>query len=214
MVGSGPAGLACAAQLNQAGHTVTVFERADRIGGLLMYGIPNMKLDKKIVQRRIDLMSAEGVKFITNTEVGKDYRPAGCGRSSMRWFCAAGQPNRVHLPIEGRQLKGVHFAMEFLRANTQRLLDGDSPSSEGGAFISAKDKEVVIIGGGDTGTDCVATALRHGCRSLAQFEILDRLPASAGPITRGRSGLKSSASITGRRKLLPFLAATRAAMLS
>jgi glutamate synthase (NADPH/NADH) small chain len=163
--------LACAAQLNSAGHSVTVFEKADRIGGLLMYGIPNMKLDKAIVQRRVDLLSAEGINFITNTDVGRDY-PADRLLSEFDAVVLCGGASRPRdLAVENRSLPGIHFAMDFLRANTKNLLDGATPD-----FISAKDKDVIVIGGGDTGTDCVATALRHGCRSLIQFEILPHPP--------------------------------------
>jgi len=178
VVGSGPAGLACADQLNKAGHWVTVFERADRIGGLLMYGIPNMKLDKRIVQRRIDLMAAEGVRFVTNCHVGVNF-PA---KRLLEEFdavvlcCGATQPR--DLPIEGRHLRGIHFAMEFLTANTKTLLDTGSVEH---TPITAKNKDVIVIGGGDTGTDCVATALRQGCRSLVQFEILPRPPLTRAP---------------------------------
>jgi glutamate synthase (NADPH/NADH) small chain len=175
VVGSGPAGLAGAAQLNRAGHAVTVFERADRIGGLLMYGIPNMKLDKRVVQRRVDLMAAEGVVFVTNCEVGKDY-PADKLRSEFDAVLLCGgatKPNDFFTNTPGRNLSGIHFAMEFLHANTKRLLDSDHA---GGSYISAKDKDVVVLGGGDTGTDCVGTSLRHGCRSLVQLEIVPRPP--------------------------------------
>jgi len=172
VVGSGPAGLACAAQLNRAGHSVTVYERADRIGGLLMYGIPNPKLDKKVVQRRIDLMAQEGVSFVTNTEVGKTF-PAD---KLLKEFDAAvlcgGATKPRDLPIEGRNLKGIHFAMEFLHANTKSLLDGKRWEK----YISAEGKNVVVIGGGDTGTDCVGTSMRHGCKSLIQLEILPKPP--------------------------------------
>ncbi len=175
VVGSGPAGLACADQLNHAGHMVTVFERADRIGGLLMYGIPNMKLDKQIVQRRIDLMAAEGVTFVTSTEVGKDY-PADKLLSDFDAVVLCGGSTKPRdLPVEGRGLKGIHFAIEFLHANTRNLLGG-SLNDDNLVTISARGKDVIIIGGGDTGTDCVGTSLRHGCRSLVQFEILDRPP--------------------------------------
>lgn len=175
IIGSGPAGLACAAQLNKAGHWVTVFERADRIGGLLMYGIPNMKLDKQVVQRRVDLMAEEGVRFITNARVGDDYdHPVDQLRREFdALVLCVGATKARDLSIEGRDSKGIHFAMEFLQANTRSLLD--SRHSDGG-FISARDKDVIVIGGGDTGTDCVATAMRHGCRSLVQFEILSRPP--------------------------------------
>jgi glutamate synthase (NADPH/NADH) small chain len=173
VVGSGPAGLAAAAQLNRAGHWVTVFERADRIGGLLMYGIPNMKLDKRIVQRRVDLLKAEGVAFITKCEVGKDY-PADKLRKLFDAIVLCGGATKPRdLPAEGRQLGGIHFAMEFLHANTKSLLDSQHAD---GAYISAKDKDVIVIGGGDTGTDCVGTAMRHGCKSLVQFEILPMPP--------------------------------------
>ncbi|MEX1253670.1 MAG: glutamate synthase subunit beta [Dehalococcoidia bacterium] len=178
VVGSGPAGLACAAQLNRAGHSVTVFERDDRIGGLLMYGIPNMKLDKATVQRRIDLMAAEGVTFVTNTEIGRD-RPADKLRDEFDALVLCGGATKPRdLPIEGRELPGVHFAMEFLHANTKSLLDSQHAD---GLYISAKDKDVIVIGGGDTGTDCVGTAMRHGCRSLTQFEILPKPPLERAP---------------------------------
>jgi glutamate synthase (NADPH/NADH) small chain len=176
VVGSGPAGLAAAAQLNRAGHWVTVFERADRVGGLLMYGIPNMKLDKRqVVQRRIDLMKAEGVVFVTNCEVGKDY-PAEKLRHQFDAIVLCGGATKPRdLPIEGRQLGGIHFAMEFLHANTKSLLDSQFGD---GKYISAKGKDVIVIGGGDTGTDCVGTSMRHGCKSLVQFEILPMPPLS------------------------------------
>jgi glutamate synthase (NADPH/NADH) small chain len=188
VVGSGPAGLASAAQLNKAGHTVTVFERADRIGGLLTYGIPNMKLDKQTIQRRVDLIAQEGVRFVTNTEVGVDYRADKLISGFDAVVLCGGATKPRDLPIEGRRLKGIHFAVEYLQANTRHILDGNiAPSapldtrSRGSSFISAKDKDVVVIGGGDTGTDCVGTALRHGCKSLAQFEILDRPPDERPP---------------------------------
>jgi glutamate synthase (NADPH/NADH) small chain len=178
VVGSGPAGLAAAAQLNRAGHWVTVFERADRIGGLLMYGIPNMKLDKRIVQRRVDLLKAEGIAFVTNCEVGKDY-PADKLRKLFDAIILCGGATKPRdLPIEGRHLKGIHFAMEFLHANTKSLLDSNHAD---GNYISAKGKDVVVIGGGDTGTDCVGTAMRHGCKSLVQFEILPMPPLTRAP---------------------------------
>jgi len=173
VVGSGPAGLAAAAQLNRAGHWVTVFERADRIGGLLMYGIPNMKLDKGTVQRRVDLMAAEGVCFVTNTEVGKDYPADQLLKDFDAVVLCGGATQARDLPIEGRQLRGIHLAMEFLHANTKSLLDS---SHADGNYISARGNDVIVIGGGDTGTDCVGTAMRHGCRSLVQFEILPMPP--------------------------------------
>jgi len=173
VVGSGPAGLACADQLNQAGHTVTVFERADRIGGLLMYGIPNMKLDKGVVQRRVDLMTAEGVRFVTGAEVGKNLPVEQLRREFDAIVLCAGATKPRDLPVEGRQFKGVHFAVDFLRADTRNLLEVDLGDDE---WISARFKDVVVIGGGDTGTDCVGTSLRHGCTNLAQLEILPRPP--------------------------------------
>jgi glutamate synthase (NADPH/NADH) small chain len=230
VVGSGPAGLCAAAQLNKAGHTVTVFERADRPGGLLMYGIPNMKLDKEqVVMRRIKQLEAEGIKFVCNTDVGGNYPAAhprtapvfslaspkggeGRGEEAQGFtaqipppqpsprsggeretgaapkctpypaekllqefdavILATGATKPRDLPIEGRQLKGVHFAMEFLTANTKSILDG----KKNGGFISAAGKDVVVIGGGDTGTDCVGTSMRHGCASLVQVEILPKPP--------------------------------------
>jgi len=172
IVGSGPAGLAAAAQLNRAGHAVSVFERADRIGGLLMYGIPNMKLDKTVIQRRIDLMAKEGVAFYTNTEVGKNYPSEGLLEKFDAVLLCTGATKPRDLSAEGRQLKGVHFAMEFLQANTKALLDKKQDET----YISAQGKNVIVIGGGDTGTDCVATSLRQGCKSLVQFEILPKPP--------------------------------------
>jgi glutamate synthase (NADPH/NADH) small chain len=173
VVGSGPAGLACAAQLNRAGHLVTVFERADRIGGLLMYGIPNMKLEKQIVERRLDLMAEEGVKFVTSTEVGKNYPTEKLLNEFDAVVLTGGATHARNLEVEGRNLKGVHYAMEFLHANTKSLMDSHLADDH---YISAKDKDVIVIGGGDTGTDCVGTSMRHGCRSLTQFEILPKPP--------------------------------------
>jgi glutamate synthase (NADPH/NADH) small chain len=173
VVGSGPAGLCAAAQLNKAGHTVTVFERADRPGGLLMYGIPNMKLDKEqVVMRRIKQLEAEGITFICNTNVGGNYPAEKLLQEFDAVILATGATKPRDLPIEGRQFKGVHFAMEFLTANTKSVLDG----KKNGSFISATGKDVVVIGGGDTGTDCVGTSMRHDCKSLVQFEILPTPP--------------------------------------
>ena len=169
IVGSGPAGLACADQLNKAGHSVTVFEKSDRVGGLLMYGIPNMKLDKKSVQRRVDLLEQEGIQFIVNTEIGNNYPAKDLLRDFDAVVLCGGASKPRDLNVEGRQLKGIHFAMDFLRASTKALLDGNAPG------LSAKGNDVIVIGGGDTGTDCVATAIRQGCRSLVQFEILPQL---------------------------------------
>ncbi|HUF42639.1 MAG TPA: glutamate synthase subunit beta, partial [Verrucomicrobiae bacterium] len=173
VIGSGPAGLACAAQLNHAGHVVTVYERADRIGGLLMYGIPNMKLDKTIVERRSDLMAAEGVRFVTNVEIGVQMPAAKLKEEFDAVVICTGATEARDLPIPGRELKGIYLAMDFLRANTKSLLDS---GHQNGNYISAKDKHVLVVGGGDTGTDCVGTAMRHGCKSLLQIEILPKPP--------------------------------------
>ncbi|MFN3409335.1 MAG: glutamate synthase subunit beta [Limisphaerales bacterium] len=176
VIGSGPAGLCAAAQLNKAGHWVTVFERADRPGGLLMYGIPNMKLDKEqIVMRRIRQLEREGVAFQCNTEVGRDVTAAQILEDFDAVVLCTGATKPRDLPIPGRDAAGVHFAMEFLHGNTKALLDGTEPP------ISARGKDVVIIGGGDTGTDCVGTSLRHGCRSVVQIEILPRPPERRAP---------------------------------
>jgi len=171
VIGSGPAGLSAAAQLNRAGHTVTVFERADRPGGLLMYGIPNMKLDKeKVVLRRVKLMEAEGITFVCNTEVGQNHPAEKLLKDFDAVVICTGATKPRDLPLEGRQLKGVHFAMEFLTANTKAVL-GKTESP-----INAKGRDVIIIGGGDTGTDCVGTSLRHGCQSVMQLEIMAKPP--------------------------------------
>jgi glutamate synthase (NADPH/NADH) small chain len=173
VVGSGPAGLACAEQLNKVGHRVTVFERADRVGGLLTYGIPNMKLEKGLVERRTAIMAAAGIEFVTGVEIGVDY-PAERLRDDFEAIVlCTGAARPRDLPVEGRALGGIHFAMDYLAANTKSLLDG---GRRNGQYISAEGKDVVVIGGGDTGTDCVGTAMRHGCNSLVQFEILPRPP--------------------------------------
>ncbi len=173
VIGSGPAGLACAAQLNQAGHVVTVFERDDRVGGLLMYGIPAMKLEKQIVERRVKLLAEEGVRFVTSTWVGKTYPTEKLRGEFDATVLCGGATKARDLPIEGRNLAGIHFAMEYLLKNTKSLLDSGHAD---GRFIDAKGKHAVVIGGGDTGTDCVGTAMRHGCKSLVQFEIMSRPP--------------------------------------
>jgi len=173
VIGSGPAGLATADSLNKRGHNVVVFERHDRIGGLLMYGIPNMKLDKSVIDRRVNLMKEEGVEFVTNANVGDDYRAEDILNNFDAVVLATGASNPRDLKAPGRELNGVHFAVDFLRANTKSLLDSNLSD---GNFISAKDKNVIVIGGGDTGTDCVGTSLRHGCKSLVQFEIMNKPP--------------------------------------
>lgn len=178
IVGSGPAGLAAADQLNKAGHNVTVYERADRVGGLLMYGIPNMKLAKQeVVQRRVDLLADAGVSFVTNTAVGdgtSDSRSvAELNAENDAVLLSTGATVPRDLPIPGREFKGVHYAMEFLTANTKSLLDSNLKD---GHYINAKGKNVVVIGGGDTGTDCIGTSLRHGCKSLVNFELFPQPP--------------------------------------
>jgi glutamate synthase (NADPH/NADH) small chain len=173
VVGSGPAGLACAQQLNRAGHLVTVFERADRVGGLLMYGIPNMKLDKSVVDRRVKQLADEGVRFVTGTEIGKHIPADRLTKEYDAVVLCGGATQARDLPVDGRGLKGVHLAMDFLTANTKSLLDSKHAD---GAYLSAKGKAVVVIGGGDTGTDCVGTSIRHGAKSVTQLEILPRPP--------------------------------------
>jgi glutamate synthase (NADPH/NADH) small chain len=173
VIGSGPAGLSAAAQLNKAGHSVTVYERADRAGGLLVYGIPNMKLDKGIIKRRIDLMEAEGVEFVYGVEVGKDLSVEELKSKHDAIIVATGATKPRDLAIEGRELKGVHFAVDFLTKNTKSLLDSNHAD---GQYISAAGKNVVVIGGGDTGTDCVGTSIRHGAKSVIQLEVLPKPP--------------------------------------
>ncbi len=171
IIGSGPAGLCAAAQLNKVGHNVTVFERADRPGGLLMYGIPNMKLDKRdVLLRRIKLLESEGVKFICNANIGENVEPQDILKKFQATILCTGATKPRDLAVEGRQLPGVHFAMDFLTANTRALLE------PGRQLISAAGKDVVVIGGGDTGTDCVGTSIRHGCQSVVQIEIMPQPP--------------------------------------
>lgn len=174
IVGSGPAGLAAAEQLNSAGHSVTVFERADRIGGLLMYGIPNMKLDKSIVERRVDLLRRGGIEFVVNADVGNSIDIQELKDKHDALLLATGATRPRDLEVPGRELDGIHFAMDFLTQNTRSLLDSNLAD---GNYISAKDKRVVVIGGGDTGADCIGTSLRHGCASIVNIELLDQPPA-------------------------------------
>jgi NAD(P)H-dependent glutamate synthase small subunit len=199
IVGSGPAGLAAAAQLNKLGHEVTVFERADRIGGLLVYGIPSMKLDKFVVERRVTLLKEEGIRFVTNTHIGKreDFPPGHMtrimeehgeqiqyidpqqllkGHDALLLATGATTPRDLRIP--GRELKGIHFAMDFLTRNTKSLLDSNLTDE---TYISARGKDVIVIGGGDTGADCIGTALRHGCKSVVNFELLPQPPAERRP---------------------------------
>ena len=165
VVGSGPAGLACADQLNQQGHNVIVYERADRIGGLLMYGIPNMKLDKGMVERRINLLRQEGIEFKTGVSVGSDISAADLREQHDAVVLCVGATQPRDLKIPGRTAGGIHFAMDYLTGSTSSLLGShDAP-------ISAAGKDVVVIGGGDTGTDCIGTAIRQGCKSLSLIHI-------------------------------------------
>jgi glutamate synthase (NADPH/NADH) small chain len=172
VVGSGPAGLSAAAQLNKAGHNVTVFERDNRIGGLLIYGIPNMKLDKGVVDRRIKILAEEGIEFVTGVSIGKDVAADKLVADYDAVVLATGSTIPRDLKVDGRELTGVHFAMDFLTANTKALLGGDAAATP----ISAAGKNVIVIGGGDTGTDCVGTAIRHGAKSVTQLEIMPRPP--------------------------------------
>lgn len=173
VIGSGPSGLAAADTLNKRGHSVTVYERSDRIGGLLMYGIPNMKLEKHIIERRTELMASEGVNFITNANVGADVSADEIMKNFDAVILACGSSNPRDIKADGREAEGIYFAVDFLKATTKSLLDSNLTD---GKAISAKDKNVVIIGGGDTGNDCVGTAVRHGCKSVTQLEMMPKLP--------------------------------------
>ena len=174
VVGSGPAGLAAADQLNKRGHNVTVFEREDRVGGLLMYGIPNMKLEKHIIDRKIQVMKEEGISFVTGADIGRNYKASRLKRDFDCIILACGASNPRDIPVPGRDAEGIHFAVDFLKSTTKSLLNS---GLEDGNYISAKDKQVLVIGGGDTGNDCVGTALRHGCASVTQLEMMPKLPA-------------------------------------
>ena len=173
VIGSGPSGLAVADQLNKRGHLVTVYERSDRVGGLLMYGIPNMKLEKHIVDRKIEVMKAEGVTFVTNADVGKDVKPAKLMSEYDRVVLCCGSSNPRDINAPGRDAQGIYFAVDFLSKNTKSLLDSNLKD---GKYISAKGKNVIIIGGGDTGNDCVGTCIRHGCKSVTQIEMMPKAP--------------------------------------
>lgn len=173
VIGSGPAGLTVADQLNKRGHLVTVFERSDRVGGLLMYGIPNMKLEKQIIDRRISIMKDEGVLFEVNADVGTKVKVDTLKKDFDRIVLCAGASNPRDISAPGRDAQGIYFAVDFLTQNTKSLLDSNL---EDGKFILAKNKNVIVIGGGDTGNDCVATVLRHGCKSVTQLEMMAKAP--------------------------------------
>lgn len=184
VVGSGPAGLAAADQLNQMGHKVTVYEREDRPGGLLMYGIPNMKLDKDKVKRRVNLLEEEGIEFVTNTEIGKDVEVQDLKAHCDALVLTVGSTVPRDLPVPGRDAKGIHFAMEFLTKNQKRLLmttEGKLESGWDNSYITAEGKDVIVIGGGDTGTDCIGTSMRHRCKSLVNFELMPQPPQQRAP---------------------------------
>ncbi|BDE09618.1 MAG: glutamate synthase subunit beta [Lactococcus cremoris] len=174
IIGSGPAGLSAAWRLNQLGHSVTVFEKSDRLGGLLMYGIPNMKLDKKVVQKRIDLMTELGVTFVTNSEIGKTISYEELSVNFDRIILAIGAGVPRDLKISGRELSGIRFAMDFLTETTKKVLE----HGEKNIAQSLKGKKVVVIGGGDTGNDCIGTAVRLGAESVQQLEITPSLPTN------------------------------------
>ena len=173
VIGSGPSGLAAADQLNKRGHSVTVFERSDRVGGLLMYGIPNMKLEKWVIDRKVNVMKEEGVIFITNADVGRNYKAAKILRDFDSIILACGASNPRNIDVPGRDAAGIYFAVDYLKANTKSLLDSNL---EDGNYISAKDKHVIVIGGGDTGNDCVGTSIRQGCASVTQLEMMPKPP--------------------------------------
>ena len=175
VIGSGPSGLAAAQQLNRRGHSVTVFERKDRVGGLLRYGIPNMKLDKAVVDRRIHLMEEEGVKFVTNVNVGKDIKAEELLKQFDRVILACGASNPRDIKVPGRDAKGIYFAVDFLKSTTKALWANDMKLVDG-TYISAKGKHVIVIGGGDTGNDCIGTSMRHGAKSVLQVEMMPKAP--------------------------------------
>jgi glutamate synthase (NADPH/NADH) small chain len=183
IVGSGPAGLAAAMMLNKRGHKVTVFERSDRVGGLLRYGIPNMKLEKQVIDRRIDLMKEEGVEFVVNANIGKDIEASKLVKEYDRVILACGASNPRDIKVPGRDAKGIYFAVDYLTRTTKSLLDSNFADNQ---YINVKNKRVLVIGGGDTGNDCVGTSIRLGCKSVMQLEMMPkpsetRLPSNPWP---------------------------------
>ena len=189
VIGSGPSGLATADTLNRRGHSVTVFERSDRVGGLLMYGIPNMKLEKHIIERRAELMRAEGVEFKVNANVGENISAEEIMSDFDAVVLACGSSNPRDIKAEGRDADGIYFAVDFLKATTKSLLDSELKD---GKYISAEGKNVVIIGGGDTGNDCVGTSVRHGCKSVTQLEMMPKLPDERAENNRFRGRSRNS----------------------
>ena len=173
VIGSGPSGLSAANSLNKRGHEVTVYERSDRLGGLLMYGIPNMKLEKHIVERKIAIMKEEGIHFVTNANIGKDIKPEQLKKDYDAVVLACGSSNPRNIEVPGREAKGIYFAVDFLKSTTKSLLDSGLKDKK---YISAKGKNVIVIGGGDTGNDCVGTSIRHGAKSVTQLEMMPKLP--------------------------------------
>lgn len=175
VIGSGPSGLAAADLLNRRGHSVTVFEREDKVGGLLRYGIPNMKLEKQIIDRKVKIMEEEGVVFQTGCDVGKDVKVSSIMKEYDRVILACGASNPRDIKAPGRDAKGIYFAVDFLKSTTKALWANDMELKDG-TYISAKGKNVMVIGGGDTGNDCVGTAIRHGAKSVLQLEMMPKAP--------------------------------------
>ena len=201
VIGSGPSGLAAAQQLNRRGHSVTVFERKDRVGGLLRYGIPNMKLDKAVVDRRIHLMEEEGVKFVTNVNVGKDIKAEELLKQFDRVILACGASNPRDIKVPGRDAKGIYFAVDFLGQVTKALLDSDFAKVP---YELAKGKNVLVIGGGDTGNDCVGTSIRLGAKSVIQLEMMPKPPVERTPSNPWPQCRESSKQTMARKKLSQY----------